>query len=314
MLLSKRTTKRMSNSALQPTATIAAHSVLRPPCLLRMAAAERNVGQAWRGHYDSAECSSHGLRFTSVFGGTRKQLKLPGGACCVLSNAARYCVRTNTAAPSRRRPCDNALFRLLERSRWASPAVRRPNARRRRDVEPLGLQFGRPPPHAQRQSATRNPTFSANFTSLSVAGRIPHAHQGSLDGRIWRTPGRSETAGSRLLPSPSRSYTVERYITPSAKMIVSFADQGTEDVYNGVTSRRARTTCPMEVWPVARRKLDQLNAARALDDLRAPPANRLEALKGNRRGQHSIRVNDQYRICFTWSSAGPSGVEIVDYH
>jgi proteic killer suppression protein len=97
-------------------------------------------------------------------------------------------------------------------------------------------------------------------------------------------------------------------------MILSSAHPGTEDVYNGVESRRARKTCPVEVWPVARRKVDQLNAARPLDDLRAPPANRLEALKGDRRGQHSIRVNAQYRVCFVWSAAGPSGVEIVDYH
>ena len=97
-------------------------------------------------------------------------------------------------------------------------------------------------------------------------------------------------------------------------MILSFANRGTEDVFNGVESRRARQTCPVELFAVARRKLDQLNAARVLEDLRAPPANRLEALKGDRRGQHSIRINDQLRICFTWSPTGPSGVEIVDYH
>lgn len=97
-------------------------------------------------------------------------------------------------------------------------------------------------------------------------------------------------------------------------MILSFADPGTEDIYNGVESRRARRVCPVDVWPVARRKLDQLNAASVLDDLRAPPANRLEALKGDRRGQHSIRINVQYRICFVWTSTGPTNVEIVDYH
>lgn len=97
-------------------------------------------------------------------------------------------------------------------------------------------------------------------------------------------------------------------------MILSFADRGTEDVYNGVASRRARRTCPVDLWAVARRKLDQINAARSLDDLRAPPANRLEALRGDRRGQHSIRINDQYRLCFTWSAAGAVSVEIVDYY
>ncbi|MEZ4299332.1 MAG: type II toxin-antitoxin system RelE/ParE family toxin [Polyangiaceae bacterium] len=97
-------------------------------------------------------------------------------------------------------------------------------------------------------------------------------------------------------------------------MILSFADPGTEDIYNGVDSRRARRACPVDLWPVARRKLDQLNAACVLDDIRAPPANRLEALKGDRRGQHSIRINVQYRICFVWSPNGPTNVEIVDYH
>lgn len=65
---------------------------------------------------------------------------------------------------------------------------------------------------------------------------------------------------------------------------------------------------------VARRKLDMLNAAANLADLRVPPANRLEALQGDRAGQHSIRVNDQWRVCFVWTPAGPENVEIVDYH
>ncbi len=64
----------------------------------------------------------------------------------------------------------------------------------------------------------------------------------------------------------------------------------------------------------ARRKLDMLHQARDLNDLRAPPANRLEALSGNRRGQHSIRINDQWRLCFIWTKEGPENVEIVDYH
>jgi proteic killer suppression protein len=65
---------------------------------------------------------------------------------------------------------------------------------------------------------------------------------------------------------------------------------------------------------VARRKLDQLNAAHALLDLAAPPGNRLEGLQGNRKGQHSIRINDQWRVCFVWTAEGPTKVEIVDYH
>jgi proteic killer suppression protein len=97
-------------------------------------------------------------------------------------------------------------------------------------------------------------------------------------------------------------------------VIVSFADAGTEDVFNGRDTKAARRTCPVLLWPVARRKLDQLNAATRLDALRIPPANRLERLKGDRRGQHSIRLNDQYRICFHWTNAGAQAVEIIDYH
>jgi proteic killer suppression protein len=66
--------------------------------------------------------------------------------------------------------------------------------------------------------------------------------------------------------------------------------------------------------PSFRRKLDQLNQAHALEDLRVPPGNRLEALKGDRKGQHSIRINDQFRVCFVWTDAGPRDAEIVDYH
>jgi proteic killer suppression protein len=68
------------------------------------------------------------------------------------------------------------------------------------------------------------------------------------------------------------------------------------------------------LWHVARRKLDQLNAAVRLSDLRFPPSNHLEALKGDRKGQHSIRINQQYRLCFEWTDNGPASVEIVDYH
>jgi toxin HigB-1 len=97
-------------------------------------------------------------------------------------------------------------------------------------------------------------------------------------------------------------------------LIVSFRDEGTEDVFNGTASRRARAACPQNLWRSARRKLDMLNAVTDLRDLRAPPGNRLEALKGDRRGQHSIRINDQYRVCFRWTEQGPADVEIVDYH
>lgn len=97
-------------------------------------------------------------------------------------------------------------------------------------------------------------------------------------------------------------------------MIRSFAGAGSRDVFDGRDSRSARKACPVELWIVARRKLDQLNQAELLEDLRAPPGNRLERLRGDRRGQHSIRINERYRICFGWTEEGPEQVEIVDYH
>lgn len=92
-------------------------------------------------------------------------------------------------------------------------------------------------------------------------------------------------------------------------MIRSFADRDTAELFRTGASRRFES-----VARVAVRKLDYLRAARTLDDLRAPPGNRLEALKGDRAGQHSIRINDQWRICFVWTEAGADNVQIVDYH
>ena len=97
-------------------------------------------------------------------------------------------------------------------------------------------------------------------------------------------------------------------------MILRFRDPGAEDIFNARDSKRARKSCPPNSWAVARRKLELLDSAGALADLRIPPANRLETLKGDRRGQHSIRVNDQYRICFVWTELGPAQAEIADYH
>ena len=97
-------------------------------------------------------------------------------------------------------------------------------------------------------------------------------------------------------------------------MIHSFADLATEDIFNGIDSRRARRTCPNNIWSVARRKLTQLNRVRNLKELRIPPGNRLERLTGNRAGQHSIRINEQYRLCFRWEDGYAEEVEITDYH
>lgn len=93
-------------------------------------------------------------------------------------------------------------------------------------------------------------------------------------------------------------------------MIKDFRDRETEKIWSGEVSRRL----PRDIQQVARRKLRMLNSAKALQDLRVPPANRLEALKGDRRGQHSIRINDQWRICFVWQDGNAGAVEITDYH
>lgn len=97
-------------------------------------------------------------------------------------------------------------------------------------------------------------------------------------------------------------------------MIVSFRGQGTEDVFRGKDTKAARKACPPEIWAVAARKLDAVNQAVDLRDLRAPPSNRLEKLKSDREGQWAIRINDQYRVCFWWTEHGAEAVEITDYH
>jgi proteic killer suppression protein len=93
-------------------------------------------------------------------------------------------------------------------------------------------------------------------------------------------------------------------------VIQSFADSDTALIWSGRRSRRL----PADIQPVALRKLRLLNQGRVLRDLSAPPGNRLEARKGERAGQYSIRVNDRWRICFVWREGGPADVEIVDYH
>ena len=93
-------------------------------------------------------------------------------------------------------------------------------------------------------------------------------------------------------------------------MIVNFADRETERIWNGEIWLRL----PNQIQSIARRKLRMLDAAQRLDDLRIPPANHLEMLKGTRAGQHSIRINDRWRICFVWPNGQCAEVEIVDYH
>ena len=92
-------------------------------------------------------------------------------------------------------------------------------------------------------------------------------------------------------------------------MIQSFKCKDTQALYEGKSPRRFKA-----FLPVAERKLSQLDVAQTLDFMKAPPGNHLEALKGDRKGQHSVRINVQWRICFVWTDTGPIDVEIVDYH
>ena len=96
-------------------------------------------------------------------------------------------------------------------------------------------------------------------------------------------------------------------------MIVSFGDNATEDLYHGARSARVRRI-PQQIWRTACRKLDMIEYAEALRDLLVPPGNRLEALKGDMAGFHSIRVNDRWRVVFQWRGGAAHDVSIVDYH
>ncbi len=103
------------------------------------------------------------------------------------------------------------------------------------------------------------------------------------------------------------SYDAARY---NGEVIKSFRDNETERIWLGEFSK----SLPADIQPAARRKLRMLNNAQDLTDLRVPPANRLERLKGKRHGQYSIRINEQWRVCFAWSRGNAYDVEIVDYH
>lgn len=130
-------------------------------------------------------------------------------------------------------------------------------------------------------------------------------------GRIHPLFAHSPTATARAPAGLVATHYVIRYSVP---VIVSFRDKGTEDLFDGRDTKHARRSCPSDLVRVARRKLDQLNQAVVLGDLRAPPSNRLEKLRGERDGQYSIRINDQWRVCFRWTASGAEDVEIVDYH
>lgn len=93
-------------------------------------------------------------------------------------------------------------------------------------------------------------------------------------------------------------------------MILSFRCSATERIHQGEST----PDLPADIHKTALRKLQQIDLAKTLNDLRVPPGNRLEALKGDRKGQHAIRINDKYRVCFVWADRGVEAVEIVDYH
>jgi proteic killer suppression protein len=99
-------------------------------------------------------------------------------------------------------------------------------------------------------------------------------------------------------------------------LILSFADEETEDIYNGINSKKARKRLDKILWEKTQEKLDMLNRAIRLEDLKAPPNNKLEKLERDLAGKHSIRINDQYRIIFKWEQdkSGASEVRIIDYH
>ncbi len=97
-------------------------------------------------------------------------------------------------------------------------------------------------------------------------------------------------------------------------MIISFKGSATEDIFNGINSKAAHRACPQMLWRITARKLDQLDSVHALDELKVPPDNRLESLSGDRQDEYSIRINEQYRICFKWGESGPFNAEVTDYH
>ncbi|MDU9047841.1 MAG: type II toxin-antitoxin system RelE/ParE family toxin [Candidatus Electrothrix sp. Rat3] len=97
-------------------------------------------------------------------------------------------------------------------------------------------------------------------------------------------------------------------------MIQSFKNRGTEDVYDGKNSKHARKLCPRNLLRLATKKLEQIDSAATIDDLKVPPGNKLEQLSGDRTGQYSIRINSQYRVCFIWHDGHAEQVEITDYH
>ncbi len=97
-------------------------------------------------------------------------------------------------------------------------------------------------------------------------------------------------------------------------MIKSFKNLGTENIFDGSATKAARKCCPQSIWAVAQRKMDQINRVIDITELQVPPGNRLEQLRGDRENTFSIRINQQYRVCFIWKEGHAYEVEITDYH
>ena len=151
--------------------------------------------------------------------------------------------------------------------------------------------------------------FGAIWHKIRPCGVLP---QGSVRGQSGRFAWLSYRDGAET--SRKTGLEIAWFPCYHTDMIQSFKNTGTEDIFNGENTRAARKTCPESLWQVAGRKLDQLDSVVSFDELRVPPGNQLEALSGDRKGQHSIRINKQYRVCFTWTDLGPAEVEVVDYH
>ena len=150
------------------------------------------------------------------------------------------------------------------------------------------------------------------------------SHTGDLN-PISSCPCRAHTTALRRIAGTARQPLMRSVVCGSliaiawypcyhVPMIKKFRNKGTEDIFYGKNTKHARKICPESIWKVASRKLDQLDSVGRLDDLKVPPGNMLEALKGDRAGEHSIRINNQFRICFVWSDNAPDQVEVIDYH
>ncbi len=169
------------------------------------------------------------------------------------------------------------------------------------------MRMNRPGPHPAGSIFALRWCPSRRSACLAAAARVPHRIMLLLYSA--RKPVVVSFTDTNPLTDVSSRDTIGRTVG-SLAVIRGFKNKVTEAVFNGLCPKGF----PVQIFSIARRKLEALEAAEQLDDLRVPPGNRLEALTRDRRGQHSIRINDQWRVCFRWTKEGPADVEIVDYH